>query len=228
MAFRSSNQQSGNAASLTVTAPSGIVAGDILLAFWSQGGAANATITWPSGFTQLDTANSAVHDVTTKVAWKLATGSEPASYQIDTTVGDLCVAIVAAWSGRANTAPTSADTVQNTTAPQPITVTLTGVTAANGDDIAWFGARCSGAGTNGTWTAPSSYTERQDVQATTYISASLATRDAVSAGATGDISGTLVGGDDAGYAGFVIAIAAAAAGSSIAAISSNYLRMSNN
>lgn len=216
MAFRSSNSASGNAASLDVTAPAGVASGDILIALWSQGGAGNATITWPSGFTELASSNSATHFNTNRIAVKVATGSEPASYTIGTSVSDLCVAGVAAWSGRDTAAVLSAQTTLSEAATStPISVSLTGVTAANGDDIAWIAMRVPSAGGSlgaGLWTPPTSYTERIDVQATTYITASLASRDNVSAGATGAIVGTLNNADDSGYAGFVVALPAAAGG----------------
>jgi hypothetical protein len=214
--FVSSSSTSGNASSLEVTAPAGIQEGDILIAIWSQGGAGNATITWPSGFTLLASSNSATATNTNRIAVKVATGSEPSSYTIATSVGDLCVAGVAAWRGRDTAAVLSAQTTLAETAQEaPITVNLTGVTASAGDDIAWIAMRVPSAGGNLTsplWTPPTSYTERIDVNATLYISMSLATRDNVSAGATGTLAGTIGASDDAGYAGFVVALPASGGG----------------
>jgi hypothetical protein len=216
VAFRSSSSNAGNASSLEITAPSGIQEGDILIAFWSQGGSGSATITWPDGFTLLDSVLVPAADNTNRVAIKVATSSEPSSYTISSNASDYCVAGIAAFSGRDTEAT---PTVQTTSAPTaveaPIAVDLAGVTAAEGDDIVWIGMRVPSAGgslTSPLWTPPSSYTERIDQNAAFYISASLATRDNVSAGATGTLSGTIGASDDAGYAGFVIALPAAGGG----------------
>lgn len=216
MAFRSAASAAGSANNLTVTKPAGTASGDILLAFWTNAGNGNSTITWPSGFTLEASANLSTPDTTTiRCASKVAGGSEPADYNIQSSTNDACCAAIIAISGRDTGAAITPQATTNTgTLSSPVTVTLTGVTAANGDDLIWMAAP-SLTGTNpGTYTAPGSFTERVDVAHTQYASMGIATRDNVSAGATGDISGTLTGASPCGYGGFVINLAASGGGSS--------------
>jgi hypothetical protein len=226
MAFRAAASNSGSANNLTVTKPTGTVSGDILLAFWTNAGSSGSTITWPSGFAEEANANLASPDTTTiRCASKVAGGSEPADYNIASSTNDACCAAIVAISGRDTGAAITPSVTQNTgTFSTPITVTLNGVTAANGDDLIWMAAP-SLTGTNpGTYTAPASFTECVDVAHTQYASMGIAYRDNVSAGATGTIAGTLTGSSDAGYGGFVINLAVAGGGASTAHIGA-YLSM---
>lgn len=227
MAFRAAASNSGSANNLTVTKPTGTASGDILLAFWTNAGSNTSTITWPSGFTEEANASQASPDTTTiRCASKVAGGSEPADYNIQSSTNDACCAAILAFSGRDTGAAITPVVTNNTsTLSTPITVSLTGVTAANGDDVVWMAAP-SLTGTNpGTWTPPTNYTERVDVAHTQYASMGIATRDAVSAGATGNLDGVLTGSSNAGYGGFVINLAASGGGGSTAHIYAAYLQM---
>lgn len=122
-----------------------------------------------------------------------------------------------AFSGRSGDAdPFSGYTSNtNTTAnADPITVTATGITATNGDDLCWISCpdvTTTGAG-NG-HTAPTNFTERCDLEpvgASQLTNLGVATRDAVSAGATGNVSGTFnVTATGAGWISFLVGIKAA-------------------
>jgi hypothetical protein len=227
MAFRAAASNAGSGTSLVVTKPTGTASGDVLMAFWNNAGSGSSTITWPSGFTEEANANMVTPDTTTiRCASKTAGGSEPADYTITSSTNDACTAAILAFSGRDTGAAITPVVTNNTsTLSSPITVSLTGVTAANGDDLIWM-ASPSLTGTNpGTYTAPASFTERVDVAHTQYSSMGIATRDNVSAGATGNIDGTLTGSSNAGYGGFVINLAASGGGGSTSHIYAAYLSM---
>jgi hypothetical protein len=150
--------------------------------------------------------------------WKVAGASEPANYTItqDFNAAKTCVAM--AFSGRNTSSPitASASTTLSSASASPVSVALGGVTAAEGDDIIHFGMIRPTTGGD-TWGSapPTNFDERaEDPRA--FRSAFINTRDNVSAGATGTITGTatIVSGTDTGaFAGWVIAIAQAAAGS---------------
>ena len=167
----------------------------ILLEIQSCGGT-GFTITWPTGFSLLTSADDdGAHNggpCELVIGWGTTVAS---SYLITIAGGSSTnpIAIAAAWSETSSSAPTNyAATNEIVAGASPVSIPLTGVTALAGDDIAWFGS--VNYATAGTWvfTAPTSYTSQQTIQQTgTYTgAANLSTRDGVSAGATGVITGT--------------------------------------
>ena len=126
------------------------------------------------------------------------------------------VIIVGAWSGRDTAAtvtpvPTSVETAQTT----PISVTLTGVTAASGDDVVFFADLDKTVNTD-VWssTPPASYSEQQDVD-NGWSYGYLATRDNVTAGATGALTATATrtsGTGNAGFSGWVFSLPSSGGG----------------
>lgn len=225
MAYRSSAQvatASGTSTSLTVNAPAGLAQNDIVTLFWVNGGTDTSTITWPAGFTQFtpDASTSAPDTKTIRAAWKRAGASEPSTYQVSTDIGggDKCILIAVAHSGRHLTnPPVAVATTQLVAQTDPVSINATGFTASAGDDAIWFAAQSGGVGEAvflWTYSAPASYTERQEAAADAYTSGVVATRDNLSAGATGTITGTMTSGDadTSGYGAFVIQLPAAAGG----------------
>lgn len=220
MAFRNSSQTlraSGAGTSLTGSAPTGTAANDYLAAFVVLDGVTADTITPPAGWTSRGSFGfiaGTPDGAKVEIFDKIATGSD--SYAFSTSVSNDAVLIVGAWSGRDTTTPRTFLTVStpNTTAnASPVSIGLTSGTAAANDDVAFFGMMDLTVGTD-TWgyTAPGSYTERNDAQQG-FASATLATRDAVSAGAIGTLTATgtrSAGSGAAGWGGVVISIAAAA------------------
>lgn len=211
---------SGTSTSLTVTAPSGTAQDDIVILCAAVGGGASETFTWPTSttFTEIGNASIATPDTKTiKCAWTREDASPAATYQVANSVGggDKMILIACAFSGRHTTNPPVAQvSTQTSAAASPITIAATGVTAVAGDDILWYAVGASTDGFSGwDFTAPTNYTEREDVAADFYTYGSVATRDNVSAGATGSISGTMtLGGSTGGWGAIVMRIPAAAGG----------------
>lgn len=196
MALRSSssvNSGSGFTNTLTVSAPSGVAQNDIVILAWQNGASATSTVTWPSGFTELVNASGTTAGTTYRIAWKREGASPPSSYTVSSSTTDYCVLIAAAYANRSTTAaPTYQLTVQSTGQVSPISINAGGVTAAAGDDIGWFvGVTASGGSSlsASAFTAPTNYTLRQDSHCAAYHTSGFASRDNVSAGATGTLTG---------------------------------------
>ena len=214
MAYRSST--SGTGTSVVITAPAGVAEDDIIVCWWSKNGGGD-TYTPPSGFSEpvevvVDAAEFAAIDW----SWKLATGSEPADYTFTGTYGAPLAWGAAAFSGRNTSSPIQASqpTDEPTGAASPLTIALTGVTAAAGDDLLWIAAQTSPDGSKFTYTEPGGFTKREEAKRF-YGEAVLATLDSAAGGATGTLTGSAArdeGSADAAYGGFVIALAATGAG----------------
>lgn len=200
---------------LTATAPAGVVAADRLLAAITVDFEAT-TFTPATGWTSIADGDQADPDgqSTELFEKKNATGSDAYNFISSDSSRDHIVQVVA-FSGRNNTTAATVSTTINTTSnATPISVSLTGVTAVLGDDILVF-TSLDQTITDDTWSfaPPASYTERHDVTVTEWSHLTTATRDNVSAGATGALALTatrLTGSGNAGYAGFVVAVPAAA------------------
>lgn len=221
MAYVDSTTGTGASATPAVAVPSGVQSGDIviLVASIDQVDAVFDTADWPTGFTELAEVNLTEDGQSAAVGWKRLTGADSGSYtfgNVGQTADWVCQAI--AFSGRHATDPpviTSAtNNIQNT---NPVTVTATGVTAIAGDDLVWISApdvRPDGIG-NG-HTAPTNFTEAEDTE-NAWSNLSIAYRENVSAGATGNISGTFaISSGWSGWAAFLVRIPAAAAGGATA------------
>jgi hypothetical protein len=219
MAYRSSASASSAAGGTITATPPGVQAHDYLAGFYTADG--SRTITQPTGWsTQINLDQVSPDGQSTRFSDKFdATGSD--AFGWGTTDGVNVAVENAAWSGRDNTTPRSATPVStiNTTAnASPISASLTGITAQNGDDIGVFMATDQdAAAARWTFSQITNYIERIDGIAVDWISGlALDTRDAVSAGATGALASTITRGagtGNAGYSGIVIAIKAASAGS---------------
>ena len=87
---------SANGTSVSATKPTGVVAGDLLLASFTQN---NQTVTAPSGWTQLfNQAASTGNSWATGVWWKVAGASEAASYAFSVGSAAPLVLTISAWS----------------------------------------------------------------------------------------------------------------------------------
>lgn len=224
-AYRSSNSiatTTGTSTSLTVTTPTGTAQDDIVILCAAVGGSDTATFTWPASFTQF-TANASTATPDTKTircAWKREGASPPANYQVSNDIGggDKMILIATSFSGRHTTnAPAAVATTQLTESADPVTIAATGFTATAGDDALWFAAQSGGLGEAvfiWEYTAPTSYTERQEAAADAYTSGAVATRDNLSSGATGTLSGSMTSADGtvAGWGAMVVQLPAAAGG----------------
>jgi hypothetical protein len=217
MAFRSIStpvHTSDWAAGLTANLPSGMQVGDLLLCFiiedreTDESGAITFT-----GWTQLAHIFYGSDLENVFVYWRVATGSDPTTSS--TTAGSAQTsAYIGAWSGRVGTTPTAVESFNSTAANSPISISATGITAAQGDDIAVFYGLDIGAQTD-TWSygTVTNYTSQLTYNSTDWDSSNVQTRDNVAVGATGtlDTTATRTGGAaNAAWAAIVVAMAAAA------------------
>lgn len=219
-AFRSAGTAitpSKTATSTTVPSPAGFAADDILLIVVSIDGT-GVSITWPSGFAQLYASTLTMDGQQVFLAWKRAVGGDSLALSRSGTAGQSSwVAQCFAWSGRDTTNPPVGSTAATNSSSNasPTTLTANGVTAVAGDDLVWIGGLDANAGTlSSTFTSPSGYTS-QGVTIDTadqFDVFAVATSDAVSAGATGTVSGTLTHSGTAGWAAYLIRIPAAGGG----------------
>lgn len=209
-AYRASSDSFNNGATATGTKPTGTADADWLLA-WVVADGTSRISSVPSGWAQVVDASDSGPDGQTAILYSKIASGEPASWDWGLTGGCDWIVIVGAWSGR-NTGGSlvSQGTTNTSSNATPISMALTGITAASGDDLAWFGQLDKQGGTDvWSWTAsPASHTERQD-QDVTWVASTLHTQDNVSAGATGTMTGTATrssGASNAGWSGVVVAI----------------------
>lgn len=191
--------------SITCNKPTGVEAGDLLIAFQSADAGTFAAMTTPTGgatWTLLAQQQWTSAEPGTKVWWKVA-GSEPASYGFAQSSSDDGVVGIAAIQGAASTTPvfaSSSSTVSGTSVPTP-SVTPTGI-----DDLElrWAAAELPSGAT--TWTPPAGYSEQIDVQSGTLTTASLATKALASGAATG-IQNFTASTSRSSHIGFTVAVA---------------------
>lgn len=214
MAFRSAATTAHGSTDWTANAPSGVTAGDREIALVSQDNA-GATVTFPSGFGTPQSADlSGPDSQTVWVAERVVAGGD--SYAFTSSTSNSGVTHILAFSGRhASTAATFGTATQNTTSnASPISASCNGVTASNGDDVALvLGIDITNSGATASWsTPPTNYTQRS-ASSSSLGCALTCSRDNVSAGATGALTGTItLSAGNAGYGGYAIAIPAAGGG----------------
>jgi hypothetical protein len=112
--------------SLTLTAPTGIQVGDLLLLFIGDNTGTPPTFTPPSEFSLSATIENAIYDVQSYIYKKIATVTEPASYTItkSTSLGNFSAMLVVLRN--ANTINTvGTPTFQTTRTPTAVTLTPT-------------------------------------------------------------------------------------------------------
>jgi hypothetical protein len=203
MAFRSFSQAIGpSAGSVVVNRPVGLAQNDIIL--FAMDCYSNPP-TFPSGFTLLPqfTSNGGESRADSwAVAWKLATASEPSTYTGSASgAGATLPGIVCCSSGRVTAPGTTvvSNNFGNSGTNGPLTAPATGYTATALDDVIFFGglAATSGTGTWATTTSSPILTMACDQNGTpgTFSSGTtfLAYGNAISAGATGNLSFTETG-----------------------------------
>lgn len=225
-----SNTTAGASPSVNVSTISGFAAGDIILLI-AQVDTNPATFTWPSGFSAISgLANMAVTGGggtdTCSIQYKVATGTET-TLTVSVTGSNLYTITARVYSGRSATpfAVTAVSTGPVASAPTPVTLSITGLTANAGDDLVLFvNASSYPATTTWSFTPPTGFgNSRIDNAASTVAySPAIGSCDklAVSAGATGTLGGTLswVGGANNGYSAYLISLAASGGGPSPAPI----------
>lgn len=223
MAYRSASSNSvASSDTLTITKPSGVVDNDWMLAWLVWDGNSADVTTVPSDWTALGGGviiNTAPDNQRAR-CYERKASSEGTDYTWVLTGSNASFAgCIVAFSGRntASSSTVSTPTTDNSSNTTPISVAITGLTAASGDDLCWF-AQLDQTVQADVWgfSAPTNYTERVDISsAGGWMQLSAATRDAVSAGATGTITGTATrssGTGNAGFSGLMIALPASASG----------------
>src|SRR5690606_8619294 len=139
---------------------------------------------------------------------------EPDTYEVTKSSTAISALFAIAFSGRDGAATLVYQaTEQPTDAPSPVSVALAGLDAAAGDDILWISTMHGDTASSidgGAFTPPTDYISRYSYTDQTFLGANFSTRDNVSAGATGTLTGSCVlAAGNASYAGLVIAIPAA-------------------
>jgi hypothetical protein len=215
MAYRSSSNVTGTGvATVNVPVPSGAAANDIAILVVNIDGTGHGTITWPSGFTLLFKTEVASPDGHTQgIAWKRLTGADSGNYTVSWTGSNDVIGQCNLFSGRHTSNPPVASQASNTSSnSSPISVGAATVTAVTGDDLLWAGGLDMNSNiTTTSCAAPSTYTERQDSNHL-WCALSTATKDNVSAGATGTVTGTFTTTTTAGWLAHLVRIPAAASG----------------
>jgi len=211
MAYRSSSTATGNSTAITGTAPVGTAAGDRLLAFLS--------IDWPDdvvtppandGWVQIST-NSVAFDGQTLFTFEkmVATGSDSYAFTNITRATRFCIQVVALTGRHGVTASTVSTTKDSTSLTSPVSISLTGVTANNHDDIVVFTTLDQVANATWNFSTITNYTEVLDFNEGFAVTCGTQIRDDVSSGATGSLATTATrtaGTGNVGWGGFVVAV----------------------
>ncbi|MDB5186710.1 MAG: exported protein of unknown function [Candidatus Saccharibacteria bacterium] len=169
----------------TVTKPSSIVAGDLLVIVYATDSGDITSMTMPSGFTEIvaiTNGNGAGH---LKVATKVATGSEPASYVVGTpSNASVRLDVLSVQDVETSVAPAVASAL---TASSSTTHVAPSVTPTGPNDLLLSVAAAAYPSSVPTtsWTAPSGMTEVTDSSPDGWISATVARQALVSGAATG-------------------------------------------
>ena len=220
MALRGTAGQANTTSSTTVTVDvSGISIqnGDIVLLVGISGGSASSTQTYPSGFGAISTLTNIAMTTEASTMWcayKVASG-EPTTYTVTSSINDFHTMQCRVYSGRSTISPITAvaQSGPGVDGPLPIAPSLTGLTAAAGDDIIQFlGVSSISIADTYSFTPTSGYINAVNTPGTTVgNSPSMAGANNlnVSAGATGNLSTSMsdTHGGNVQWGGYVIALA---------------------
>jgi hypothetical protein len=200
----------------SIAVPAGVQADDIVILVCTVDYLAHVyTGFWPAGFTQLYDSDLTLDGQSIGIAWKRLTGADSGSYTFGA-VGNQYVCMATAFRGRdTGNPPVGVETLNNDSNVNPVSIIAPTITALQCDDLLWVSAPdvTNGLSGDGT-TPPTNYTEREDFEnAWSYLP--VATRENVSAGATGAITGTFALTDSAaGWGAYQIRIPASSCSSS--------------
>lgn len=211
MAYKTSSSGTGTAdgsGNMSLTLPASIAANDILIIGFGIDNGSPGAVTWPSGFTLLSTVGSigSPDGESGAYAWKRAAGTEGGTgvtiRAAAASSAVYCTGCVTFDGRDTGTNPAAASVATNTSSnASGSSITSNGVTASSGDDLTWWSMPDIVGPTHQTHTwvhaAPTNYTLRLNVS-NGFARLGVATRDNVSAGATGSISGTFTDTTDGG------------------------------
>ena len=228
MAYKTSFSATGNSGQPAITIPaSSVAAGDVVvLACTADNQAWTLASFTPTGFTSFREDDLTGDGQSSQYMWKRATGADTGTYTYSSSIGSAADWIVVAvvLSGRHATDPAAISTaaLNNAANANPVTVTANGVTAVAGDDLIMVSApdvRAANVG-NGHSAWPAGFTSRHDIK-NAWVNLGVATRENVSAGATGNLAATFnLTSGSAGWAAALIRVPAAAGGGTNASPSS--------
>ena len=163
----STNTGATAAGSITVNVPAGIQVHDVLISMIGHDGGVSSTISTPSGWTVLRTGSSAAAGIRAHMFWRLADGSEPASYTWNFDTTRQASGTIVAYSGASITIPPSNSSASLTAANTALTGSSTTATYETGMALQFFVSRNTIAAT--TQTAGGSYVKREDTCTTASV-----------------------------------------------------------
>ncbi len=191
----SSGSNNASATSIVLNRPAGTLAGDVMLASLDVRG--TSTVTAPAGWTLIRT-DTYTSSLRMHVYWRLATGSDPATWTWTFSGSRLAAGVIHAYSGVNATTPIDASGGQPAAAPSPTSTAPSITTTVANTMLVAFYANLA----NTTWTPPAGFVERADLigtspsQFTSMMSAD-ALRPAVGATGTAVASATMSSGNAA-------------------------------
>lgn len=208
MPYRSHASASSTTTTLTCNKPTGTVSGDVLVAIIGYY-LPTAPITPPSGWT-LGGSNANGNNAGIWY-YKVAGGSEPATYAWTFTGSDESHVVIAAYSGIDNVSPIDVQSEVNGNGDGGITVP--GITMSGAGTLVFLAGSNAGYVVGVPCTPPSGMTERAEVKGASYGDAYLADQEIAAAGATGNKTMTATSGTNAGsHAAFLVGLKAASGG----------------
>ncbi len=173
----------------TIAVPSGTTSGDLLVAILQVSKESTAAPTTPTGFAQIGstaTAGTGANGVS-KVCYRFASGSEPASYTVSSTGGGTMVPFMFALVGVDTTTPFDASPVWvTTTAAGSVTTTVAGSVLLTCHAVLSSTAPSS-------WTAPTGMTAGATGRSGNYENAAVFYQTISNAGSTGTRTATANG-----------------------------------
>ncbi|MFZ5424171.1 MAG: DUF2341 domain-containing protein [Patescibacteria group bacterium] len=200
--FRSYTEEVGSFNDfITINKPAGTVDDDIMIAIIYKENSGDLTVV-PSGWTLLDRETPA-SDHDTHIYWKRAS-SEGASYTWEWVSSDWTLGVIISYSG-AIMSGSPIDTYSANSSTTGTTITATSVTTTV-DNTTVLAVATHWSATSGSWTGPSGYTARADIN-----TIRPADKTQASAGATGDAVTTTSSGSES-WTAHLIALKPPAAG----------------
>lgn len=100
----------GSGVTAAVAVPAGVASGDLLLCVMLLGNGSTNTPTGPSGFTQIDNKAPTAFEAGMYLYYKIASGSEPSTYNVSQSGANQGSARMYAWTGVDGTTPINVNT----------------------------------------------------------------------------------------------------------------------
>ena len=220
--FRNATSASFNAASGTVSKPTGLAQNDLQLAFINaDSGGATVSISGGATWTRIGSNlfNFNGDGQAVGLFWQIAGAAEPSTYTVTNNASSYTAVVLVAYSGADTASPIAAEGVTNPnlasppSSPVSMATTAITTTAAN-QTVCWFGCVDWSIGGAPAFTDPSSTTRRvAETPGTLFANGICCDFVQVSQGSTGTITGTGTLATAVGnFVGWLVAIKDAAGG----------------